>query len=133
MLETFTKGCKKTFSTIVKVMGLSLVCTAIGAGLVLPLWKWASASPFSYSVAATIAFGAVLFFVLLKSLKKAGPAKFFTRFAKVIVLAGGILGCIALVMHGKRILSLVVLIASVSLYTLISTLASGKEAAKGRQ
>ena len=128
MLETFTKGCRKTFSAIAKVIGLSLVCAAIGGGLVLPLWKWASGSPFSYSIAVTLAFALVLLILMARNFKKIGAARFFSRFARVVTLLAGFSACVLLVLHGKRLLALALLVVSIALYSVITALSAEKTA-----
>ena len=124
MIQSVAKSCRKFFSALTKVLVLLVVCIGLGLCFVLPMWKWASDSPKTYSVAILTIAGLALLYFLFFLWKKSGSLRFFSRLAKVLITAAGLSACIVLVIRGDRIWALASLAVAVILYVLASTLSS---------
>lgn len=97
-----------------------LACAAAGFCIVFPLWKWATARPVSYTWAALAVITAAAVCLLYKRCRVLGKRTFFLRLTRILVMAAGICGCVVLVLHQKRILAPVCLLAAAVLCALIS-------------
>lgn len=120
MLKKIAAGYKKLFSTAAKIVLLALLCLAISFIFVWPLWKWAMTSPSSYSTLLLILVALLLLWCFYRSIRKNGINAFLLNGLKLLIILGGIAGCILLVLKGHRIISLAVLFAAFILYGIVA-------------
>ena len=120
MIKNVFKGYKKLFSTIGKIILLTAVCLATGFCIVFPLWKWATSSPKSYTLAILIIALAFFFFLIIKKLLSSPKKIFLQRLLRIIVILGGLALCIVSVMTGHRIIALAVLVLTFLLYGILA-------------
>ena len=120
MIQNIAKGYKKLFDSAIKVILLLVACTALGAVIVWPLWKFATTLPQLYTATMLGVALCILLFLLVRHIKKNGAKKVLYRLAKIFVLIAGLCGCVALVLHGKRLFALPVLVAMIVLYGILS-------------
>ena len=120
MIQKIILGYKNLFFGAGKLLLLLLVCTAAGALVVLPLWKFATASPKAYSVFVLAISAAAVVFLTVRRIRRAGIASFAKSLLKFAIVAGGLFVCIILVFSGKRFLALPMLLAMIFLYGLVA-------------
>jgi uncharacterized membrane protein len=120
MIKKIANGYGRLFSSTAKVVLLASLCLGLSFIIVYPLWKWAISSPSSYSwaVLALVCIGIV--YLVVRSIKKNGALPFLHGAAKVLVVLGGLCGCVFFVLNGKRILALVCLAATFVLYGILA-------------
>lgn len=120
MLKKIADGYRKLFSTTAKIILLAALCLAVSFVCVWPLWKWAMASPSTYSIFLAVLASILVILVIYKSIKKRGINSFLITLIKLLIVAGGISGCIILVLKGHRLISLAVLFAAFILYGIVA-------------
>ena len=120
MLSSIAKGYKKLFSTIGTVLLLTLCCLILGAIIVFPLWKWATAFPKSYSIAVVCIFALFLIFLIVSKEKKVGLFPFLRKMVKILCLLAGVFLCLFFLYTGRRIGALVTVPLTLLAYGLAS-------------
>lgn len=120
MIKNIAKGYQKLFFSAVKLLALILFCTLIGFAFVFPLWKWASSSPSSYTIACIVCIFLVLAYIAFASLKKLGLKRWLFTLAKLLTIASGLSIAILSVLKGNRILALATIPIAFIIYGLLS-------------
>ena len=120
MLKEITSGYKKFFNGFFKVFLLCLVCLGIGFVIVIPLWKWASASSETYSIVMLIVLAALFVFWIFRCCKKYTAKKVAFVFLKIFIILATLAGFIIFVLAGKKIIGFVVLIAGIAVFSVIA-------------
>src|SRR5574344_1890955 len=120
MIKKIANGYGRLFSSTAKVVLLASLCLGLSFIIVYPLWKWAisSSSSSSWAVLALVCIGIV--YLVVRSIKKNGALPLLHGAAKVLVVLGGLCGCVFFVLNGKRILALVCLAATFVLYGILA-------------
>ena len=124
MFKNIARGFGKFISIIGKILLLSLICLALGALIVFPLWKWASSFPTAYSwfMLALILAAAVL--LCISRFRKKGAARFFVSLAKLAVILGGLSASVCLVLGSNRTAAIVVFISTFAAYGILASVSS---------
>ncbi|MBO5608349.1 MAG: hypothetical protein J5930_10735 [Treponema sp.] len=120
MAGKFTEDSGRFLSALGKIILLAAVCAVLGFGIVWPLWKWATVSAKSYTVAVLSVCALGVLWILIRSFRKVGAFRFFIRVGKIISVALGIFFAVYFVLKSQRILGAVVLIVSFAVCYLIS-------------
>ncbi|MBQ6781216.1 MAG: hypothetical protein IJP62_08275 [Treponema sp.] len=120
MILNIAKGYKKLFDSAIKGILLLVACAVLGAAIVWPLWKFATAAPNVYTMTMLILIGAVLLIWLAKYVKKVGAKYATLKLGKIMIIAAGLCGSIVLVLNGKRFFAIPVLLVMIALYGVIS-------------
>ena len=120
MIKNIAHGYGKLLGSTLKILFLLAACTLLGAAIVYPLWKFATTKPTEYTVTILVLVAATLIFLLIKKIMAAGAKTTLLQFARIAVIAAGIIGSVALVLNGMRLLAIPVTVAAVILYGILS-------------
>ncbi|MCI1209884.1 MAG: hypothetical protein LKF96_10620 [Treponema sp.] len=116
MLKKIADRYVKLFSSLGKILLLLAFCLGTGFIIVWPLWKWATSAPVSYTIAVAAALAGIILYFLFRRLHRKTKTELVTGLLKFCILAGGIVICILLVLHGHRFLALPVVLLMIFLY-----------------
>lgn len=119
MLKNIAKGYGQLFSSILEILFLQVLCIACAAVVVLPLWKFATASPKFYTICALAVILALAVFVIIRKIKSSGAKKCLVFLAKFLVIFGGLFSIFVLVIYGMKILALPFLVLMIFLYGIL--------------
>lgn len=127
MLKKLATGSRKFFSAVGRIVLLAATCFLLGIGIVLPLWKWASSSPATYTwfVLGLICVGII--FAIVCAFKKKGPLATVFGLLKVLLIVGGLALAVYFVLNSNRILALIVLAVTVVLFCVLVSIKSAIE------
>ena len=103
--------------TLLKIIAMVAACVLLGLLLVLPLWKWATVSPKSYTIVILVLMALALIYILWKQAKKLGIKKFSVRLVKVLSAAGGLFLFVSQVIAGNRLIAFLSLLVCAGLFT----------------
>ena len=132
LLKNIFAGYGKLFLSLIKVMGLFLLCGLFALVIVLPLWKFAVSHPqmYTFFVLTLVALGVVFF--AFRSIKlfftkesdtqqlKAHYSRFFLKVGKVVLVFLGVVGVLYLVLINKVALALLLLLLVAFLYGILA-------------
>ena len=120
MVKKIVAGYGSLFNAFSKMAALVVVCAAIGAAFVIPLWKFATEMPKAYTIVVMVLMIAAAIFLCAKKIIDIGIKPVASWLAKFVIIAGGIVLCIKFVLDGNRILTLPTILAIIALYGIIS-------------
>lgn len=120
MLKKIASGYGKLFFSIGKILLLAVLCIGLSFIIVYPLWKWALSSPNSYSLTILVLFFVLVIYWMIKKIKTQGALDFLKGLSKVLIIIGGISGCVISVLNSKRILALVIFVATFVIYGILA-------------
>lgn len=120
MIRNIARNFRTLFGTAAKVLLLLLACTALGVATVYPLWYFATSAPGAYTVAMLVIIAAAVLFIAVRRIRAAGLMATLSVMLRIAVAVAGIASCVALVMHGRRLLALPVALAAIVLYGVLS-------------
>ena len=120
MIKKLSGGFKKLTSSLGKLIVLALICLALALGIVYPLWKWATTSPKSYTIALLAIFAALFVVLIIRTAVRKGPKMFLFFILKLAAVIGGVGGAVFFILNSNRIAALIVFIAAVIIYAILS-------------
>lgn len=120
MIKKIAHGYGRLFSSILKIVFLAAICLGLSFIVVYPLWKWALSSPTSYTGAILVLALIFIVYATVKAIKKNGVMKFLHALSKILVILGGLTGCILFVLNGRRLIALAVLVATFIIYGVLA-------------
>ena len=120
MVKKIIRGYKNLLLGAGKLLALLAVCTAAGALVVFPLWKFATLSPEAYTVFILALVALALAFAAVRRIRRHGMGQFARSLLKFAVAAGGLSACVLLVLSGRRLLALPALLVFALLYGLVA-------------
>jgi len=120
MIKNIAKGYRSLITSTVKILLLIAVCAGLGFAIVYPLWKWATVSPKSYTIACLCLLAAAAVFIAIKSFLRLGAKKWFVRIAKLITIFAGLGFIIFSVIRGNRIAAIAAIPAVFIIYGLLA-------------
>ncbi len=120
MIRNIVRNFRTLFGTAAKVLLLLLACTALGMATVYPLWYFATSAPGAYTVAMLVIIAVAAVFIIARRIRAAGLMTTVTVMLRIAVVAAGIVSCVALVMHGRRLFALPVVLVAIVLYGVLS-------------
>lgn len=132
MLKKILRGYGHFILFVLKLAFLLFICVASGAAIVFPLWKFATVYPHLYSVVICLAAAALLiWFVMAKTMmylnsaetpadKKRRKKKLAAGILRTAIVAGGMIGCIFLVLYNMRIWAAILVLAAIVLYGIVT-------------
>ncbi len=120
MIKKLSGGFKKLTSSLGKLIVLALICLALALGIVCPLWKWATTSPKSYTIALLAIFAALFVVLIIRTAVRKGPKTFLFFILKLAAVIGGVGGAVFFILNSNRIAALIVFIAAVIIYAILS-------------
>lgn len=120
MIKKIAHGYSRLFSSVAKIIILAGLCLFLAVIIVYPLWKWALAAPKTYSAAVITVAAAGFIYLLAQRIRRQGALTVLRRFLKLLVVVGGLTGCIECVLHAHRIASLIVLAVTFVVYGILA-------------
>lgn len=120
MLQNIARNFRTLFGTAAKVLLLLLACTTLGAAIVYPLWYFAVSAPVAYTAAMLVIIAAAVLLIIARRIRATGLLATLTVALRIAVVAAGIVSCVALVLHGKRLFALPVVLTAIVLYGILS-------------
>lgn len=121
-MKKVISGVKKRLLAASLVICLILLCGLAGCAIVFPLWKWASVSPNSYTIAVFAVFLIFIAYILFRSAKRRGINAFLFRAGEVLSAGCGIFFSIYSVQKEQKSLALLILVLAAGLFTVLSVL-----------
>jgi hypothetical protein len=120
MIKKIRSSILKSFVSGGKVASLIAVCTAVGFAIVWPLWRFATGTPFLYTVTVLGVLGAFIIYRIMHAVRKT-PWKTTVRILlHTAIIAGGICASVMLVFSGHRFGAIPVIIFIPVLYVICS-------------
>ncbi len=96
---------------------LAAICTVTAFAITVPLWKWASSSPSSYTVFTLSAAAAFILYRIFLSARKAGLFAFTRRLVKIAVPLAGLGAALYFLSRNSVIAAAASVAAAVLIYT----------------
>lgn len=143
LLHNIISGYGRLLLTAGKVVFLLIICLGMGALIVLPLWKWATSSPSTYTaVVLTAAILSVCISIALRLVRYVNSADtpaerrsnllhVIRVFLSVLILLSGVAFCVVSVLADRKPLAAVCFILLIVLYGAIAFGVKGKKQASG--
>ena len=99
---------------------LLFICAVFASFLVYPLWIFAThyQTPYSYAVSASLL--VLLFYILVRQIRKHGIKAFLRFFIRLFITVTGLFSSVYLVLSGKRLLAAFALVLSLILFIVFS-------------
>ena len=120
MAHTIDLGFRKTLLSISKVLAALAFCLALSAAFVFPLWKWALASPKSYTITVLLLAVVVSACGIVRAAVKLPGRYLARRILKLCVIALALSGAVLAVLFGLRILLAPIVIAAFVLHGVVN-------------
>ena len=118
MIRNIVRGYRKLLGGVARGATLLAVCAAVGCAVVLPLWKFATAAPEAYTVVVLALLVAAAGATVMKKCRAIGKRRALRIGVQTLIVLSGLCGSVALVLHGRRLLALIAVVATVGLYGL---------------
>lgn len=115
-------GVKNKLTATALIICLVVLCGLAGCAIVFPLWKWASVSPETYTIAVFAALLILITYILFRSAKKKGISSFLFRTGKLLTAGCGIFFSIYSTLKEQKLLASLILILAAGFFTVLSVL-----------
>lgn len=119
--NNFLKKISRSFVSFFSVIVFLLMCVLITAGIVWPLWKWATTSPSSYSVCVLAIAVIFVLWQIFRVVRKTEKSRAIKCSLRIFFIALGIAAFVFLVLANHRIIAFCVLFVCIALSAAINS------------
>lgn len=120
MIHKIRSSILKSFISGGKAASLIAVCTAAGFAIVWPLWRFATGTPFLYTVTVLAVLGVFIIYRIVRAVRRSTWKTSVRILLHIAVTAGGICAAVMLVFAGHRFAAIPVIILIPVLYVTCS-------------